>query len=232
MLSYRLRHLCSIVIASLSTIGLFSVGQRAVAAAPGGGSLTCETTTSGGASVNATVVAQDSSCVYTCNPDYFYVDSSGMMSKGFVVFGSGLVVPSGGCVAVKPTCEILSSHTGIASVEVVEADSSSDPTGLVEFYCKWKCKTGYSKEGGDDATASFESSRMSMPNQSSQSYQDCKPRRFKVTFDCVSGNVVGTNSSTVTGYAYYNQVFEIEHYCSPYSGMTFNGWSGYIGELI
>lgn len=214
MLSYKLRHFCSFVIASLSLLGLSVVSQRAMAAPPSGGSVTCSMTTSAGESVNATAVAQTSACYYTCNDGYAYVDSSGKASS-FTVSGSGTIVPGLGCVSVKPTCVISSSHTGIVAAEPVLA---GDPTGLAPYVCQWTCKDGYSSAGGTNATTVFKSSETGGAGDTITSSQDCKARSYTLTLDCGAGGSFITGSSVTfngagkqTGVltAYYMQKVDI-----------------------
>lgn len=272
MLSYKLKHLCSRVIASLSIFGFMSitsggvnhafaaeqkvdgigtsgngykVGDKVVWMQLSNKELVaqyvkmagCSEQNDEGESVNATVTQSEGSipgmtlCSYVCADGNVWVNSDRTSEykggKSYEVSGMEAVVPSGKCMSPQPTCNVDSSKYKNVTAKVTKDTNGSG------YYCAYSCSQGYSKAGGKDSTTSWKSSTGVGVIEATQG---CSVRTFDVTFDCESGRIVENGQSlgvqTKTYTATYGQQFEIKAYCSPYSGMTFDGWSGYIGELV
>lgn len=221
MLSYKLKHLCSQVFASLAAFGLFSLGAqdeaRAVVKDPS------TTFNFAGTAANFSVTATYSdactipstfkgisgaeyvtgagsgagSCKYFCKPGYYYREGSSDVTTVTGVTGSagsGSFVPGGECYPKPKSCTNATwSGTNVYITSTNNAASVGFDAGK-GYYCKATCKDGF----GTSATAGAGTSQKSSYATSTGdlTVAACVGRNFTMKVDCgASGVYSGTSSS-------------------------------------
>lgn len=263
MLSYKLKHLCSRMIASLSAVGLFSVNTGAAQAAtytyqPGDmlkaynvlGNTTFSANmtemqavdyclTGKGVENVARVGFNGWVCTYECASGYAFLnatkDQSGVAVTtltGDVTLVEGEYQP----YTLNDSCSWGVYATCHTSGENSHVESSGYITG--EFpECQYRCEQGYhasistptgvcadgtSKGCGEGSSGWVETGKAG----DVYTAYSCLPNKYVLKFDCGSGQISGTTSSTMSKDAVYNSSFAIpnEAVCIL-DGFKMEGWN-------
>lgn len=220
MLSYKLKHLCSQVFASLAAFGLFSLGGGEARAAVKNPSASVSFN---GTAANFTVTASYSNkctfgmysgiadgvysssgtttgCVYTCKPGYYYRDGSSDVTTitgvADVTGASGEVLtykPARDCFP-KPTCA-----TGVWSdAGVVISKTLNSPTvgydGGIGYFCSATCKNGFTVNGA--ANGATTSKTAYATTSGVMTVAACKGKPFSMIVDCGAGASYNGGSQT------------------------------------
>ena len=243
MLQYKLKHLCSRIIAGLSAFGLFNIASdaNAVEYKPGASftynftsdqtfTATYEATNDicvfsadkniiSGKYTSGTTGAsgQTGFCTFTCK-DGYGLSSDGSSGYTTSVSGAdGTIVAQTGCVELKPNCIVPDAASGL------HISYASTGTKDNKFYCIWHCEDGYSV-GGGTSTGTGITSITGFGDM--YPTEGCSARTFKVTFDCLAGGKYGSSSGqSGTATATYGQSFTIptDATCKK-TGYNFSGW--------
>lgn len=234
MLSYKLKHLCSRVIASLSAVGLFSITGTAkaanfyelgtkvtvldaktfAAAYEKEAGLTCSSEDSIAVSGVITGVTADGAkaCSY-------------ILKKGFVYYSETGSCLAAGLEGVKP--KYFSS-----GVECVTGTYSGDTYGMIfasgieafpNHIQNLMSGTSGVQDGQYIVTVKPDSNGVAALDEGLLGYEP-----IRVNFDC-KGAVSGTYASNATGYAYTYSGAQVElpgkENCVAPSGYIFSGWA-------
>ena len=248
MLSYKLKHLCSRVIMSLSAFGLFSISNagQSEAADVYGKSFTYNVAR------NSTLYASftEPTCVVPTDGSVKNLESTGVYISG-ATGTNGVAVEPGVCVfkclegfyyekatgfsgaaANADDLIITAEHScwGVKPECVANASkhvaSGEAISGEESYSCTWTCEDGYSVGGGTSTNLTFTSSVNGVTG-TIQPTQSCAARQYTVTFDCGPNSTYGeTNQRTGTGKATYGAAFTIPTTkCKAAHGIyPFEGW--------
>lgn len=219
MLSYKLKHLCSQMFASLAAFGLFSLGggeARADVQSPESTfnfvgrteSFTVAATYADECGIpdgfkgisSAEFVTGGSGsgyCKYTCKDKYYYQENNtGVASMTGITGGSGSAtkfIAPGDCYPMPDSCITgLWEGTGIYIKQTTEETDIEFATGL-GYYCVAKCKDGF--VSSTDATKDYAQSSYAT-STAALTVPACEGKNFTMTVNCGSGNYDGTSSST------------------------------------
>ena len=256
MLSYKLKHLCSRVIMSLSAFGLFSISNagQSEAAELYGTSFTYNVAR------NSTLYASFTkpTCVVPTDGSVKNLYSTGVYVSG-ATGTNGVAVEPGVCVFKCLSGFYYDGVTGFSGaaenandLEIiaehscwgVEPDCVADVSkhvasgeaisGEESYSCTWKCEDGYSVGGGESTTLTFSSS-VTGATGTIQPTQSCAARQYTVTFDCGPNSTYGTtNKRYGTAKAAYGAVFTIPTTkCNAaYELYPFEGWLKQTNEEV
>ena len=247
MLSYKLKHLCSQVFASLAAFGLFSLGSGETRAAVQG---TGTTFNFAGKAQDFTVTASWSNqctvpstfkgiqggtydsgyCTYTCKAGYYYRNGSGDASTVGGQTGSGSNGGSGSgssAVTYVPAADCYPKPTSCATGIWNEANvyiNKTLKTPTIEFaagsgyYCKATCLDGF--VSSTTSTGSFQKSAYAT-STAQLTVPACVGNKYIMTIDCGDGWFEGSSSHKGSGLAYYGKKITL-----PGSGAC--SWSGHV----
>lgn len=248
MLSYKLKHLCSQMFASLAAFGLFSLGggeARADYKDPSG------TFNFAGSAANFTVTAaytDDCSlpssyngisgveyktasgsgsgyCLYTCKQGYYYNDGSSEYTGMTGVTGTdGKSQPPANCYPKPSSCSNATWNAAGAYITNTNNNPSIKFTVGKGYYCTATCKDGFGKTATSAAGTSSMSSFATTTGV--LSVPACVGRNFTMTVDCGSGTYSGSTSSKGTVDATYGMKITLpgSGACS-WAGHTFSGFN-------
>lgn len=247
MLSYKLKHICSRIVASLSAFGLFSITANDANAGVYSPGYSFTYNTAGAKTFNAayesnscqygdedhiksaTYVPATGSggtdyCQFTCADGYAYTLSGTSGQTTYTVNGSGTIDAGSGCQKIlQPTCKTTlangsTAHIAKAAAKQISGDSE------ISYNCVWTCENGYSSGGKADTTTTI-----TKTNAIGTVYPTaaCQARQYTVTFDCgSSGLISGTSNQSMTATATFGQTFTIPTAAQCLKdNYTFSGWS-------
>ena len=248
MLSYKLKHLCSRVIMSLSAFGLFSISNagQSEAADLYGKSFTYNVAR------NSTLYASftEPECVVPTDGSVKNLYPTGVYVSG-ATGASGVAVEPGVCVFKCLEGFYYQGATGFSGAaanandlkitaanscwgvkpdcvanESMHVASGEAISGETEYSCTWTCEDGYSVGGGESTTLTF-SYGVNGVTGIIQPTQSCEARQYTVTFDCGPNSTYGTtNERYGTATARYGAAFTIPTTkCNAAHGLyPFEGW--------
>ena len=173
-------------------------------------------------------------CTYTCENGYYFHTPSGVLTSHSVGVPSGVDTqyPTYTCERPKPkACSPnLSGYTTSNFSNSGSIQKKSDEY----YYCVWTCKNGYSMEGAhsDQTNTTTHSVKATSNGGTMYPTSDCKPIRYKITFDCGAGATYGsTNAQTGTGYAAYNSSYTIPTTLCVKPQYSHTSWTGASSTL-
>lgn len=239
MLSYKLKHLCSRVIASLSAVGLISITNTGKANAgnySGGATVTntyiqSKTFTatyenlaqcSSGVNIEKAIAGEingENVCTYILKPGYGLVNSTGTCnaSGDFQTYAFGA------------TC-VEETYNGVLLSSILSGQSSSSGTGY----------SGSGEHLTDEVVAYYNSANNTdlqyayvvtvKENSSGEallSTENIVGRSIRINFSCGAGKQPTSGSGTGFAYVRYgtDMVLPSANMCTPPNGMKFSGWS-------
>lgn len=243
MLSKKFKRLCSHVIATLSSIGLYSISDSADAAdLTYGPKYTKDTTVTYKKAKNSIFTANyeevsaSDTCTFTTASN---VATSARGTTGYSLPGSTSTGLSGTCtftckngayfyvdgqrktsvVMTSGLSDVMALNSGCAyypTCSAVANATAGEPyydTNAKGFKCRWTCNEGYSVAGGKDTTTVQNSAVAT--SSSALSTTACKGRSYDVEFDCTEkGYIKGSDwQQTETTTATYGSSFTIDREC-------------------
>lgn len=243
MLSKKFKRLCSHVIATLSSIGLYSVSDSADAADLSyytkykkDTTVTYKKATNSIFTANYEEVSASDTCTFNAAQNvatsergttgYYLSDGTSTGLSGTCTFtcknGAYFYIDGQRKTSVVMTSglsDVMALSSGCAyypTCSTVANATASEPyydTNAQGFKCKWTCKEGYSVAGGTDKTTTQTSSVAT--SSSALSASACKGRSYDVEFDCTEkGYIKGSDwQQTETTTATYGNSFTIDREC-------------------
>lgn len=243
MLSYKLKHLCSRVIASLSAVGLISItntGKANAGSYPGGATVTntymqtqtftatyatLATCSSAGGNIETAIAGElngKNVCTYILKPGYGIVDQTGNCTDGsgnYKTFAFGATcteeIYSGVLLS-----SLLSSSSGTGSAGSGYSGSSEHLADEVVAY--------YNSANDTDlqyayvVTVQDDGSGKALLNTN-----NIVGRAIRINFSCGAGTQPSSGSGT--GFAYVrfgkDMVLPSAYMCTPPNGQKFTSWS-------
>ncbi len=245
MLSYKLKHLCSRVIASLSAVGLISItntGKANAATYAGGATVkntyvqsqtftakyeTLATCTSAGGNIEKAIAGElngESVCTYILKPGYAMVDQRGdcIGSSGdYKTFAFGASCTEDTYSGVLLSSFLGSSTSGSGTAGSGYSGSSEHLDDEVVAY--------YNSANNTDlqyayvVTVKDDGSGKALLNTN-----NIVARAIRVNFNCGAGTAPASGSGTGFAYVRYGKdmVLPAANMCTPPNGQKFTSWSG------
>lgn len=237
MLSYKLKHLCSRVIASLSAVGLFSItdtGKAAAAEYNFGASAKVEQakTFTANYEKDTTIVCSTSGVDIAVSSYVSGLNANGVLAcsyilkKGFVYYDStGTCLAAG--VSSAPETKYFNSGAscdmGTYSGNLYSAIKGTGISNFPQHVQTLLSEVTSAESGQYVVTVTGDSSGYAKLDAGALGYAP-----VKVTFDCTANS--GKYASDATGYAYTYSGGSItlpdSDNCVAPSGYTFSGWMG------
>ncbi len=229
MLQYKLKHICSRIIASLSAFGLFSITGNVANAAEyePGQSFTYTYASAKTMTAQYSDLCQYSSGIHIVSAKYENGYCKYTCEEGFQMSGSGsfsVQIPTGtGSGGTEPYTQQTGCEIVTSCATVVNAAAGVLTTSGGTGKCTWTCNNGYSVGGGTSTNTTITEMGSGLITTEST----CSARTYTVTFDCgVGGKISGTSNQTMTGKATYGKSFQIptDAKCEK-AGYNFTGWA-------